>query len=92
MDPSFEENIPKINHDSESIQQRLLLLKQIRELARVSNQKEDSIDEATPEYMEKIINDLTNEDLDILSEFDQGDNELRDNKKQEEESRGQRKR
>ena len=26
--------------------------------------------------MEKIINDLTNEDLDILSEFDQGDNEL----------------
>ena len=80
MDPSFEENIPKINHDSESIQQRLLLLKQIRELARVSNQKEDSIDEATPEYMEKIINDLTNEDLDILSEFDQGDNELRDNK------------
>ena len=57
-----------------------MLLKQIRELARVSNQKEDSIDEATPEYMEKIINDLTNEDLDILSEFDQGDNELRDNK------------
>lgn len=91
LDPSFEENIPKINHDSESIQQRLLLLKQIRELARVSNQKEDSIDEATPEYMEKIINDLTNEDLDILSEFDQGDNELRDNKKQEEESRGREK-
>ena len=54
LDPSFEENIPKINHDSESIQQRLLLLKQIRELARVSNQKEDSIDEATPEYMEKL--------------------------------------
>ena len=26
LDPSFEENIPKINHDSESIQQRLLLL------------------------------------------------------------------
>ena len=36
--------------------------------------------------MEKIINDLTNEDLDILSEFDQGDNEL-ETTKQEEESR-----
>ena len=53
LDPTFEENIPKLNHETESIQQRLLLLKQIRALSGVSTQKDVIYDENTPEIMEK---------------------------------------
>ncbi|EMG49905.1 BLM10 Proteasome activator BLM10 [Candida maltosa Xu316] len=77
LDPSFEEDIPKLSHDTESIQQRLLLLKQIRELSGVSTQKDFMYDEhTTPEIMEKIMNDLSSEHLDIVAELEQVNEEI----------------
>ncbi|KAK6871994.1 hypothetical protein K6H11_003309 [Candida tropicalis] len=76
LDPTFEENIPKLNHETESIQQRLLLLKQIRALSGVSTQKDVIYDENTPEIMEKIMNDLSTEDLDMITDLEQVNEEI----------------
>ncbi|RCK67339.1 Proteasome activator BLM10 [Candida viswanathii] len=76
LDPTFEENIPKLSHDTESIQQRLLLLKQIRALSGVSTQKDVIYDENTPEVMEKIMNDLSTEDLDMITDLEQVNEEI----------------
>ncbi|RLV92972.1 Proteasome activator BLM10 [Spathaspora sp. JA1] len=70
LDPSFEEDIPKLNSDKESLQQRLLLLKQIRAIKGVSNQKDIFYDNIQ-ENMEKIMNDLSSDDLiDYMIDFD----------------------
>ncbi|CAH6720762.1 proteasome activator Blm10p [[Candida] jaroonii] len=64
LDPSFEEDIPKLNqHQNETIHQRLLLLKQIRS---VKNEKIGGKDELRienlQENLQKIIEDMTNDD------------------------------
>lgn len=71
LDPSFEEDIPNLDHEAESIQQRLSLLKQIREIKDVSTQKDFLYDDKVSENMQQILNDLRNEDLiDYIADFE----------------------
>ncbi|KAI5953786.1 BLM3 [Candida theae] len=71
LDPSFEEDIPKLDHEAESIQQRLALLKQIRNLKDVSTQEDYLYDDKVSENMQQILNDLRNEDpIDYIADFD----------------------
>lgn len=71
LDPSFEEDIPNLDHEAESIQQRLSLLKQIRDIKDVSTQKDFLYDDKVSENMQQILNDLRNEDLiDYIADFD----------------------
>ncbi|KAK6199468.1 uncharacterized protein RJT21DRAFT_121797 [Scheffersomyces amazonensis] len=60
LDPSFEEYIPKLNHQTESIQQRLILLKKIREM---DGHKEEVDPENINENLQRIIENLSNDDL-----------------------------
>lgn len=85
LDPSFEEDIPKLNeHQNETIQQRLLLLQQIRS---VKNDKVGGKDELRienlQENLQKIVDDMSNEDfMDFFSnDFDgSGSQDLADDK------------
>ncbi|KAI5959650.1 BLM3 [Candida margitis] len=71
LDPSFEEDIPNLDHEAESIQQRLSLLKQIRDIKDVSTQKDFLYDDKVSENMQQILDDLRNEDLiDYIADFD----------------------
>lgn len=65
FDPSFEEDIPKLSqHENETIQQRLLLLKQIRSVANESNKGNDELRiENLQENLQKIVDDMGNDDL-----------------------------
>lgn len=65
FDPSFDEDIPKISkHDSESIQERLLLLKQIRGIKDTkSTGKDESRIENVYDNLQSIVNDIESDDL-----------------------------
>lgn len=65
FDPSFEEDIPKLSqHQNETIQQRLLLLKQIRSVKDETNKGTDELRiENLQENLQKIIDDMSNEEL-----------------------------
>ncbi|KAI5952284.1 BLM3 [Candida jiufengensis] len=71
LDPSFEEDIPNINHEAETIQQRLALLKKIRN-ANVSSQKDNNTyDEKVSRNMQQVIEDLKDENLlDYITGFE----------------------
>ncbi|EGV62380.1 hypothetical protein CANTEDRAFT_126233 [Yamadazyma tenuis ATCC 10573] len=65
FDPSFEEDIPKLNqHQNETIQQRLLLLKQIRSVKdETSRGADESRIENLQENLQRIVDDMSNDDL-----------------------------
>lgn len=65
FDPSFDEDIPKISkHDSESIQERLLLLKQIRGMKDAkSTGKDESRIETVYDNLQSIVNDIESDDM-----------------------------
>ncbi|KAG5419075.1 BLM3 [Candida metapsilosis] len=86
LDPSFEEDIPKLDHEAESIQQRLSLLKQIRDLKEVSTQEDFLYDDKVSENMQQILNDLRNEDLiDYIADFDKLNEVINEHEMKEEE-------
>lgn len=82
LDPSFDEDIPKLgSHQTESIQNRLLLLSQIRGIKK-DYASQEPCSENIQENLQKIVEDLSSEDLieymfdfDKLSEFKVVDNE-----------------
>lgn len=65
LDPSFDEDIPKISgHLTESIQQRLLLLKQIRRMKESKSLSNDDLrSDNLHENLQKIVEDMGNKDL-----------------------------
>ncbi|KAK6463560.1 hypothetical protein DFJ63DRAFT_125438 [Scheffersomyces coipomensis] len=63
LDPSFEEDIPNLNHQTESIQQRLFLLKKIREMESLTNGKEEFNPDSINDNLQRIIENLGNDDL-----------------------------
>lgn len=65
LDPSFDEDIPKLNqHESQSIQQRLLLLNQIRGMKNSKSLGKDELRiENIHENLERIVEDIGNDDL-----------------------------
>lgn len=60
LDPSFDEDIPKLSdHNSEPIQNRLRLLNQIREMkSKKTLQKDDIIVDNVHENLEQIVHDI----------------------------------
>lgn len=64
FDPSFDEAIPQL-HKSESLQQRLILLKQLRELKYAKTLDEDSVDNIQ-ENLQRIVSDM--EDVILVDE------------------------
>ncbi|ODV82229.1 uncharacterized protein CANTADRAFT_88150 [Suhomyces tanzawaensis NRRL Y-17324] len=62
LDPSFDEDIPQLNHENESIEKRLLLLKQIRNAKSV---KEDDEGLDISDNLEKIMENLSTDCMEI---------------------------
>lgn len=66
FDPSFDEDIPKLQHQSQSIQQRLVLLNQIRQLKGSKSLGKDELRiENLHENLSKIIEDLNSDGMDF---------------------------
>lgn len=65
FDPSFEEDIPKLSqHQNETIQQRLLLLNQIRSVKEEASKNTDELRiEDLQENLQKIVDDMSSEEL-----------------------------
>lgn len=65
LDPSFEEDIPDLNsHETESVQQRLDLLKQIQAMTYLKNTPDDDLEvETLHENIGEIVKDLRNDEL-----------------------------
>lgn len=64
FDPSFEEDIPKLNqHENQTIQQRLQLLKQIRSTKDDKSGRDELRIDNLQENLQKIIYDMTDNDL-----------------------------
>lgn len=73
LDPSFDEDIPKLNHhETQSIQQRLILLNQIRGMGNSKSLEKDELHiENIHENLEKIVEDISNDEfVDHVLEFD----------------------
>lgn len=73
LDPSFEEDIPKLSQNqSESIQQRLALLKQIRGMKTSKSSSDDELrHENLHENLQRIVEDIENNDLiEYMIDFD----------------------
>lgn len=70
FDPSFDEDIPKLNdHKSESLQQRLLLLKQLRDLKNCKfNARDEARIENVQENLQKIVEDIEGKDITSFTE------------------------
>lgn len=65
FDPSFDEDIPRLNdHKNESLQHRLLLLKQLRDLKGCKfNTKDEARIENVQENLQKIVDDIEGKDI-----------------------------
>lgn len=65
FDPSFDEDIPKLNdHKYESLQHRLLLLKQLRDLKGCKfSTKDEARIENVQENLQKIVDDIEGKDI-----------------------------
>lgn len=64
FDPSFDEDIPKLNdHKTESLQHRLLLLKQIRDFKQSKSDMDETSIENIHENLQKIVDDIEGKDL-----------------------------
>lgn len=65
FDPSFEEDIPRLNeHKYESLQHRLLLLKQLRDLKGCKfSTKDEARIENVQENLQKIVDDIEGKDI-----------------------------
>lgn len=65
FDPSFDEDIPKLNdHKYESLQHRLLLLKQLRDLKSTKfSTKDEARIESVQENLQKIVDDIEGKDI-----------------------------
>lgn len=72
LDPSYDEDIPKLNqHANQSIQQRLLLLKQIREAKDTASEKSDVHLENIQETLYKIVEDINKDSIPLeVGKFD----------------------
>lgn len=84
LDPSFDEDIPKLNHhETQSIQQRLILLNQIRGVKNSRSLGKDELRiENIHENLERIVEDIESDDLinymldfDKLAEYNIADDE-----------------
>lgn len=71
FDPSFDEDIPKLSeHKFESIQQRLMLLAQIRDLKSAKfSEKDESRFENIYENLEEIVKDIEGDESIALKDF-----------------------
>lgn len=77
LDPSFDEDIPKLNqHQTETIQERLILLNQIRSSKNSkSTRKDESHLDNLHENLQQIVNDIGNDELiDYAMDFEKLEN------------------
>lgn len=64
FDPSYDEDIPQISdHKSETLQHRLLLLKQLRDLETFKSLEESDTIEDVQENLQKIVDDIEGKDI-----------------------------
>lgn len=64
FDPSYDEDIPKLNdHKSETLQHRLLLLKQLRDIESFKSMDESESIENVQENLQRIVDDIEGKDI-----------------------------
>lgn len=71
LDPSFDEDIPKLNQQSESMQERLTLLKQMRDAKDAACNESDAYIECIQDTLHKFVEDINKDDINIeVDKFD----------------------
>lgn len=66
LDPSYDEDIPKINeHQTQSIQERLILLKQIRDTKDLEPNWSDAHMESIQDTLHKFVEDINKDEISI---------------------------